>query len=146
MDKEPKISEPEVIIIHCDEDGPQLVPKKNTKNTKKQKKKRKVQIDSTDNERLIITKKVKKQEFKCIINLTNICDHEHKTKVCLESFENKKNKNKSEYLRSNSILERVPPRCMRKCCQSKTSKCCSTQSKKRSRKRVSNILFNYPEV
>lgn len=145
MDKQLKISESEVVIINCDDDNTQLVPKKKMKNGKRQKK-RKVQIDSTDNKRLIITQKVKKQKFQCIINLTNICKHKHKSKVTLDSFLNKKNKKECEDLRSDPILERVPPRCMRKGCQSaKTSNCRIRQSKKRNAKKVSHILFIYPE-
>lgn len=137
MDEQPETSEPEVIIIHSDEDDSQLVPKKNTKNGKKHKK-RQVQIDSTDNTRLIITQEVKTQKFQCIINLSNICKYKRRNKASVESLGNKKKKSKD--LKSNYIPNRVTPRCMRERCQSsRTSKCCRRQSKKRSSKKVSNI-------
>lgn len=142
MDQQPKISEPEVIIIHCDDDNSQFVPKKHMKNGKKQMK-RKVQIDSTDNKRLIITQKVKTKKFQCIINLTNICKHKHKNKASLESFGHEKGK--TDDLRRNRALERVTPRCMRKMCRSSTrSKRCSERAKKSCSKKVSNILFYHP--
>lgn len=136
MDKH-KISEPEVIVINCDEDDSRLVHKKNTKNCNRQKK-RKVQIDSTDKKRLIITQKVKKQKFQCIINLTDICKYKHNSNTNLELFQNEKHKKEHEDLGSKLTLKRVPPRCMRKGCQSaKTSKCHRRQSKKRRTEKVS---------
>lgn len=139
MDKQPKLSESEVIIINCDEDNSQLVPKKN-KNGKKEKK-RKVKIDSSDNKRLIITQKVKKQKFQCIINFENICKHKHESKVIVDSFQNKKSKKKSEDLRSNSISERMTPCCMRTCCHSAKTINYRSRPKNRSTKKVSTIYF-----
>lgn len=136
MDKQHKISEPEVIIINSDEDDLRLVHKKKTKNGNRQKK-RKVQIDSTDIKRLIITQKVKKQKFQCIINLTNICKNKHSSKANLELLQNEKHKKEHEDLRSKLILKRVPPRCNRKCCQSTTTSKYHRRQSKRSTEKVS---------